>query len=57
VTVVQITAHTNHAPGCEEDKYLPNTKIVQEEIAIKVNDWIPSERIMEGEFSCGIFTK
>lgn len=51
VTVTHITAHTNHTPGRDEDKYLPIPKTIREEIAIKVSNGIPTERIMDGELS------
>lgn len=50
VTVMYITAHTNHQPGSCEDAYLPLPKSVHEEIAIKLSSGIPSERIMEGTY-------
>ena len=48
VTVTHITAHTNHQPGHHEDKYLPLPKSVKDEMAIKLSNGIPAERIMEG---------
>ena len=48
VTVMYVTAHTNHQPGSCEDDYLPLPKSVHEEIAIKLSSGIPPERIMEG---------
>ena len=48
VTVTHITAYTNHQPGHHEDKYLPLPKSVKDEIAIKLSNGIPAERIMEG---------
>jgi len=52
VTITHITAHTNHTPRHDEDKYLPIPKSMLEENAIKVSNGIPTERIMDGEFSC-----
>ena len=51
VIVTHVMAHTNHTPRCDEDKYLPIPKSIREEIAIKVSNGIPTERIMEDEFS------
>ena len=48
VTVTHITAHTNHQPGHHEDMYLPLPKSIKDEIAIKLSNGIPAERIMEG---------
>ena len=48
LTVTHITAHTNHQPGHHEDKYLSLLKSVKDEIAIKLSNGIPAERIMEG---------
>lgn len=50
VTVTHVTAHTNHTPGLDEEKYLPIPKSIREDIAIKINNGIPTERILEGEF-------
>jgi len=43
-----VTAHTNHQPGPGEDAHLPLPKSIREEIAIKLSNGIPPERIMEG---------
>ena len=48
VTAVHVTGHTNHQPGPHEDMYLPLPKSIREEIAIKLSNGIPAERIMEG---------
>ena len=48
VTVMYVTAHTNHQPGPREDAHLPLPKSIREEIAIKLSNGIPPERIMEG---------
>ena len=46
--MTHVTAHTNHIPGPDEDKYLPIPKSTWEDTA--VNNGISTERIMEGEF-------
>ena len=48
VTVMYVTAHTNHQPGPREDAHLPLPKRIREEIASKLSNGIPPERIMEG---------
>ena len=48
VMVMHVTAHTNNQPGPREDMYLPLPKSTWEEIAIKLSNGIPTERIMEG---------
>ena len=48
VTAVHVKGHTNHQPGPHEDMYLPLPKSIREEIAIKLSNGIPAERIMEG---------
>ena len=50
VTVTHVTAHTNHTPGLDQEKYLPIPKSKREDIAIKINNGTPTERILEGEF-------
>lgn len=49
VTVTHVTGHTNHEPGLHEDKYLPLPRSIREEIAIKLSNGIPDDRIMEGK--------
>ena len=48
VTATHVTRHTKHQPGPHEDMYLPLPKSIREEIAIKLSNGIPAERIMEG---------
>ena len=50
VTVTHVTAHTNHQPGHHEDMYLPLPKSIKDEIAIKLSNGIPAEKIMEGMY-------
>lgn len=47
VKISYITAHTNHQPGPSEDVFLPLPKSVHGEIAIKLNNGISPERVME----------
>ena len=48
VELTYVTAHTNHQPGQSEDAYLPLPSSSREEIALKLTNGIPPERIMEG---------
>ncbi len=48
VELTYVTAHTNHQPGSSEDAYLPLSTNTREEIALKLANGIPPERIMEG---------
>ena len=48
ITATHVMGHTNHQPGPHEDMYLPLPKSIREEIAIKLSNGIPVERIMEG---------
>ncbi len=48
VEVKYITAHTNHTLGATELPLLPMPKGTREEVALKVNQGIPPERILKG---------
>lgn len=48
IELTYVTAHTNHQPGPSEDAYLPLSTSTREEIALKLANGIPPERIMEG---------
>ena len=48
VTVLHVMGHINYQPGPHEDMYLSLPKNIREEIAIKLSNGIPAERIMEG---------
>ena len=48
VELTYVTGHTNHQPGPSEDAYLPLPSSTREEIALKLANGIPPERIMEG---------
>ena len=48
VDVTYVSAHTNHKPGPSEDAYLPLPSSTRQEIALKLANGIPAERIMEG---------
>lgn len=48
VEVTYVTAHTNHIPGASDDAHLPLPESVRQEIALKLANGIPAERIMEG---------
>ena len=52
VNVTYVTAHTNHKPGPPEDAYLPLPNGTRQEIALKLANGIPPERIMEGVGAC-----
>ena len=51
VEVKYISAHTAHELGTCELRHLPLPRSVKEEIAIKISMGIPSERIMEGQYT------
>ena len=48
VEVTYITAHTNHDLGMKELPHLPLPDSVKKEVALKVSQGIPSERIKDG---------
>lgn len=48
IELTYVTGHTNHKPGPTEDGYLPLSSSTREEIALKLANGVPPERIMEG---------